>query len=94
MTIDYGNIHVRLQKGLEKDQKITCIKNTVENQLFARNRQHCIEILRCCFAIVNVLDDGVPFENKFNNFVFKYTLKLDYFDSKKCLQCINGISKV
>ncbi len=79
MTIDYGKIHVRLHKGLDKDQKLTMVKLAVENQLFTQNREHCIEILRHCFAFVNILDDGVPIENNFNNFLYKYSFKLEYY---------------
>lgn len=84
---DYGEIYVCLHKGLTQDQKETMIKKIVENQLLAQNRTHYVEILHQCLVLSRILDDGVKFENKFNNFHYKYTFKLDYFDQPmKCTQ--------
>lgn len=85
---DYGEIYVCLHKGLSVDQKETMIKKVVENQLFYKNRTHYVEILHHCLVLSRILEDGVKFENKFNNFHYKFSFKLDYFDQPtKCKHC-------
>lgn len=76
---DYGEIYVRLHKGLSFDQKMSMIRMAVENQLLTANRIHYIEILHHCLSIVNILDDGVPILSSKNGYLYSYTFKLDYY---------------
>lgn len=74
MEIDYGEIRVQIHKGLTLDQKVTIIKNAVENQLITDNRSHYIEILDKCISVSNVLDSS--FEILFIN-QYKFKFKMD-----------------
>ena len=77
--MDYGTINVTLHRGLSLDQKMTMIKNAVENQLFTRNRNHYNEILDQCIAISKIIDDGIPVVNRLNNYIYKYSFFLNYY---------------
>ena len=46
--VDYGTIEVRLLPNLTEDQTYIIIQQTVENQVFSRNRNHYNQILNQC----------------------------------------------
>ena len=72
--IDYGTFTAYLHPCLSLDQKITIVKQSVENQLITTNRKHSIDILHQCIVMSKLF--SVPMNIRIKMKEYSYTLEL------------------
>jgi hypothetical protein len=76
--VDYGTILVHFLNGLTYDQKYTIVKQTIENQIFTKNRMHYNEILDSCTEMMKIIENS--FTINWNLPGYKYAFRIEYLD--------------
>jgi V8-like Glu-specific endopeptidase len=88
MATDYGTIRVLLHPCLDYDQRVTIVKQSVENQLITEKREHFIEILHQCTKLSERIGNLTI---NVQTYEYRYTLILYSYedDRKKHCRIIN-----
>lgn len=77
--MDYGTIRIVLYPNLTRDQRLTIVNTSVQNQLFAVTREHYNEILYQCQELSKFVSD-TPITINWNYIQYKYKLFFDIID--------------
>ena len=73
--VDYGTFTVYLHPLLSLDQKVTIVKQSVENQLVSSDRKHSIEITHQCIEMSKIFSVPMNISIKMNEYSYKLELK-------------------
>jgi hypothetical protein len=74
--IDYGTIHVFMQRGLTYDQAFSIVRINMDNQLLTSNRTHFNEILHQCTQVIKFMNEA-PFKITWNLVEYRYVFRID-----------------
>lgn len=72
---DYGTFTVYLHPFLSLDQKVTIVKQSVENQLVTKNRNHSIDIIHQCIEMSKIFSVPMNISIKMKEYEYKLELK-------------------
>lgn len=75
---DYGTIEITLHPNLSKDQRVTMVSLSVQNQLITTNRLHYFEILSQCVDFSNHFKDE-PISINFTTNEYTYSLTINTY---------------
>ena len=72
---DYGTFVVYLHPFLSRDQKVTIVKQSVENQLVTSNKKHSIDIMHQCIVLSEIFSVDMNISVKMKEYEYKLELK-------------------
>ena len=73
--VDYGTFTVYLHPLLSLDQKVTIVKQSVENQLVSSDRKHSMEIMHQCIEMSKIFDVPMNISIKMKEYSYNLELK-------------------